>query len=88
MKSLKGMEIDKYLLHLCDTHNFPFLQSLLFMHSGNTNFRLKVPVIQYLSTGYLLKQCLREKIMEAYMDLQLSSCFYFNYTYEVGLLPN
>ena len=25
--------------------------------------------------------------MEAYMDLQLSSCFYFNYTYEVGLMP-
>ena len=25
--------------------------------------------------------------MEAYMDLQLSSCFYFSYTYEVGLMP-
>ena len=32
-----------------------------------------------------IRNCLNS--MEAYMDLQLSSCFYFNYTYEVGLMP-
>ena len=37
-----------------------------------------------LQINYLI---LIEMNMEAYMDLQLSSCFYFNYTYEVGLMP-
>ena len=42
----------------------------------------------YMESPSIVISSFVRSVMEAYMDLQLSSCFYLNYTYEVGLMPN